>query len=130
MAMVKVRGSRVQHVQAPNLNFRTVPPPKPRRGTYDESQQFTAASVDAINHTRRSEDIFTMSDDEDGPPMLVSSENVDDADASLNAEMADAQIKKVPISIITGELVYHSAFGLLQLSLWCDIASRILMLQA
>lgn len=49
-------------------------------------------------------------DDDDGPPMLVSSENVDDADASLNAEMADAQIKKVPISIITGMLSLRSAF--------------------
>ncbi|GAB7331573.1 hypothetical protein MBLNU13_g02955t1 [Cladosporium sp. NU13] len=46
-----------------------------------------------------------MSDDEDGPPMLVPSENVGDAEeANLNAEMADAQIKKVPISIITGYL--------------------------
>jgi hypothetical protein len=43
-----------------------------------------------------------MDDEEDGPPMLVSSDVVDDVDASLNAEMADAQIKKVPISIITG----------------------------
>lgn len=50
-----------------------------------------------------------MSDDEDGPPMLVSSENVGDADeANLNAEMADAQIKKVPISIITGQSSFHS----------------------
>jgi hypothetical protein len=49
-----------------------------------------------------------MNDDDDGPPMLVSSENVDDADASLNAEMADAQIQKVPISIITGESISHS----------------------
>jgi hypothetical protein len=46
-------------------------------------------------------------DDDDGPPMLVSSENTGDAEESnLNAEMADAQIKKVPISIITGELVF------------------------
>jgi len=90
---------------------------KPKRETHDEPRQFTAASVDTINHIRRSKDTFTMSDDEDGPPMLVSSENVDDADASLNAEMADAQIKKVPISIITGELICHSAFGLSQLSL-------------
>lgn len=88
-----------------------MPPPKPRSETNDGPQQFTAASVDTENHIRPSKDIFTMSDDDDGPPMLVSSENVDDADASLNAEMADAQIKKVPISIITGELVYHSAFG-------------------
>jgi hypothetical protein len=49
-----------------------------------------------------------MSDDEDGPPMLVSSENVGDAEeANLNAEMADAQVKKVPISIITGQLSFH-----------------------
>lgn len=49
-----------------------------------------------------------MSDDEDGPPMLVSSENVGDAEeANLNAEMADAQIKKVPISIITGQFTLH-----------------------
>ena len=46
-----------------------------------------------------------MNNEDDGPPMLVSSDNVDDVDASLNAEMADAQIKKVPISIITGELI-------------------------
>lgn len=44
-----------------------------------------------------------MNDEDDGPPMLVSSENVDDVDASLNAEMEDVQIKKVPISIITGK---------------------------
>jgi hypothetical protein len=44
-----------------------------------------------------------MNDEDDGPPMLVSSENIGDgADASLNAEMEDAQFKKVPISIITG----------------------------
>ena len=49
-----------------------------------------------------------MSDDEDGPPMLVSSEDVGEAEeANLNAEMADAQIKKVPISIITGQLSFH-----------------------
>lgn len=52
-----------------------------------------------------------MDEEDDGPPMLVSSENVDDAEASLNAEMADAQIKKVPISIITGELDFHFTFG-------------------
>jgi hypothetical protein len=52
-----------------------------------------------------------MDEDDDGPPMLVSSENVDDAEASLNAEMADAQIKKVPISIITGESSFHLSFG-------------------
>jgi hypothetical protein len=50
----------------------------------------------------------TMNDEDDGPPMLVSSENVNDEDASLSAEMADAQIKKVPISIITGEFISHS----------------------
>ena len=50
-----------------------------------------------------------MSDDEDGPPMLVCSENVGDAEeANLNAEMADAQMKKVPISIITGQSPFHS----------------------
>jgi len=48
-----------------------------------------------------------MNDDDDGPPMLVSSENVGEAESSLNAEMADAQIKKVPISIITGEFIPH-----------------------
>lgn len=56
-----------------------------------------------------------MSDDEDGPPMLVPSENVGDAEASLNAEMADAQIKKVPISIITGQLSFHLLTSLLLL---------------
>jgi hypothetical protein len=44
-----------------------------------------------------------MNDEDDGPPILVSSDNVGDAaDASLNAEKEDVQIKKVPISIITG----------------------------
>lgn len=43
-----------------------------------------------------------MNDEDDGPPMLVSRDHVGDEDASLNAEMEDAQIKKVPISIITG----------------------------
>jgi len=56
-----------------------------------------------------------MSDDEDGPPMLVSRENVGDAEASLNAEMADAQIKKVPISIITGQSSFHLLTSLLLL---------------
>jgi hypothetical protein len=50
-----------------------------------------------------------MDDEDDGPPMLVSGDVVDDVDASLNAEMADAQIKKVPISIITGELISYFA---------------------
>lgn len=45
-----------------------------------------------------------MNDEDDGPPMLVSADGVDEADASLNAEMADVQMNKVPISIITGEL--------------------------
>lgn len=75
----------------------------------DESQQFTAASINSVQHKHRAYNDFTMSDDEDGPPMLVSSENVGDADeANLNAEMADAQIKKVPISIITGQFSFYS----------------------
>jgi len=66
------------------------------------------ASISQISHEHFSYDDFTMSDDEDGPPMLVSSENVGDAEeANLNAEMADAQIKKVPISIITGQLSFR-----------------------
>jgi hypothetical protein len=43
-----------------------------------------------------------MNDEDDGPPMLVDTGNADAADSSLNAETEDAQIKKVPISIITG----------------------------
>jgi hypothetical protein len=43
-------------------------------------------------------------DDDDGPPMLVDSNGVDNEDANLNAEMEDAKPTKVPISIITGEL--------------------------
>lgn len=87
------------------FKLRTVPPPcaKPRLETHDELLQFTTASIDQLRNVRRSTIISTMEDD-DGPPMLVSSENVDGAEeANLNAEMADAQIKKVPISIITGE---------------------------
>ena len=106
MATVKVRGSpRNRRSTCPGTEFelQTVPPLKPRREANDDLQQFTAASIDPTKYIRDSKDIFTMSDDEDGPPMLVSSEGVDDAEASLNAEMADAQVKKVPISIITGE---------------------------
>jgi hypothetical protein len=67
-------------------------------------------------------------DDDDGPPMLVSGENVGDADESnLNAEMADAQIKKVPISIITGELVIHLL--VVSLLLRCTLAPLLLALQ-
>jgi hypothetical protein len=45
-----------------------------------------------------------MDDEDDGPPMLVSSADAgDNADASLNAEIEGVQIKKVPISIITGQ---------------------------
>ena len=44
-----------------------------------------------------------MDEEDDGPPMLVSSENVVDPAASLNAETGDVQMTKVPISIITGE---------------------------
>lgn len=63
-----------------------------------------------------------MSDDEDGPPMLVSSENVGDAEeATLNAEMADAQVKKVPISIITGQS-FHRLTGV---SLLCDCSTDV-----
>lgn len=41
--------------------------------------------------------------DDDAPPMLVNSDGkVDDAEASLNAEMEDVTVTKVPISIITG----------------------------
>ena len=64
-----------------------------------------------------------MSDDEDGPPMLVSSENVGDAEeANLNAEMADAQVKKVPISIITGQSSFHLLTGVLLL---CDCSTDL-----
>jgi hypothetical protein len=41
-------------------------------------------------------------DDDDGPPMLVDSNGVDNEDANLNAEMEDVRVTKVPISIITG----------------------------
>ena len=69
-----------------------------------------------------------MSDDEDGPPMLVSSENVGDADeANLNAEMADAQIKKVPISIITGQFSFHSTECLLKSLLWRTLLYLLLL---
>jgi hypothetical protein len=78
-----------------------VPPLKPKREANDESQQLQGPLIDQSQHIRCFNTIHKM-DDDDGPPMLVSSENVDDAEASLNAGMADAQIKKVPISIITG----------------------------
>lgn len=51
-------------------------------------------------------------DDDDAPPMLVDSEGkVDEAEASLNAEMEDVQVTKVPISIITGERIVFLISG-------------------
>lgn len=50
-------------------------------------------------------DLFTVCskmDDDDGPPMLVDSNGVDNEDADLNAETEDVKPTKVPISIITG----------------------------
>lgn len=88
-----------------------MPPLTPWRGTNDELQQFPGTSIKTIHNTRHSGITRKMDEEDDCPPMLVSSENVDDVDASLNAEMADAQIKKVPISIITGELSFHISFG-------------------
>ena len=42
-------------------------------------------------------------DDDDGPPMLVSADgNQDQVEESLNADMSDARVTKVPITIITG----------------------------
>jgi hypothetical protein len=41
-------------------------------------------------------------DDDDGPPMLVDSNGVENEDANLNAEKEDVKPTKVPISIITG----------------------------
>ena len=43
-------------------------------------------------------------DDDDGPPMLVDSNGVENEDANLNAETEDVRPTKVPISIITGQL--------------------------
>jgi len=47
-------------------------------------------------------------DDDDGPPMLVSSSGAGNEDASLNAGAGDVKPTKVPISIITGQLeIFH-----------------------
>ena len=46
--------------------------------------------------------IYLRMDDDDGPPMLVDSNGVEDEDANLNAETEDVKPTKVPISIITG----------------------------
>jgi hypothetical protein len=43
-----------------------------------------------------------MDDDDDGPPMLVDSNGLDNEDANLNAETEHVKPTKVPISIITG----------------------------
>jgi G3E family GTPase len=46
-------------------------------------------------------------DDDDGPPMLVSTDEaatLDPLEATLSAEMEDVQLTKVPITIITGYL--------------------------
>lgn len=44
-----------------------------------------------------------IDDEYDGPPMLVDvNGHIDPAEATLNAEMKDVNITKVPITIITG----------------------------
>ncbi|KAH9833629.1 CobW domain protein [Teratosphaeria destructans] len=47
-----------------------------------------------------------MEDDDDAPPMLVAADGnqLDPSEASLSAEMKDAKITRVPITIITGYL--------------------------
>ncbi|RMY67716.1 hypothetical protein D0863_07617 [Hortaea werneckii] len=45
-----------------------------------------------------------MDEDEDAPPMLVAADGSDPAASTLNAEMEDVKIARVPISIITGYL--------------------------
>ena len=43
-----------------------------------------------------------MDEDDDAPPMLVAADGSDPAASTLNAEMEDVKIARVPISIITG----------------------------
>ncbi|KAI7103015.1 hypothetical protein KC319_g19664, partial [Hortaea werneckii] len=45
-----------------------------------------------------------MDEDDDAPPMLVAADGSDPAASTLNAEMEDVKIARVPISIITGYL--------------------------
>lgn len=45
---------------------------------------------------------FQMDDDDDAPPMLVGADNTSAGEAALSAEMGDAQIARVPITVITG----------------------------
>lgn len=45
-----------------------------------------------------------MDDDDDAPPMLVAADGTaaDEVEGRLSADMNDAKITKVPITIITG----------------------------
>ncbi|KAI6831823.1 cobW-domain-containing protein [Hortaea werneckii] len=45
-----------------------------------------------------------MDEDDDAPPMLVAADGSDPAASTLNADMDDVKIARVPISIITGYL--------------------------
>ncbi|RMY57892.1 hypothetical protein D0863_12462 [Hortaea werneckii] len=45
-----------------------------------------------------------MDEDDDAPPMLVAADGSDPAASTLNADMEDVKIARVPISIITGYL--------------------------
>lgn len=60
-------------------------------------------------------------DDDDGPPMLVDSNGVDNEDANLNAEAEDVKPTKVPISIITGQ----SGFFFVLITRSCGLAYRV-----
>jgi len=47
-----------------------------------------------------------MDEEDDAPPLLVTAEDGDPVEASLNAEMEDVKIARVPITIITGRLAH------------------------
>jgi len=45
---------------------------------------------------------MNMDEEDDLPPMLVTADGSDHVEAGLTAEMEDARVTKVPITIITG----------------------------
>ena len=49
-----------------------------------------------------------MDEDDDGPPMLIAADGGAGPEATLNVEMRDVKISKVPITIITGKTLLYA----------------------
>lgn len=56
--------------------------------------------------------VYTMDEEEDAPPMLVTAGGTNPTEATLSADMENVKITRVPITIITGKLCYGLSLSL------------------